>query len=204
MHTYSEASCITLNLSDGIHGYPCTEHFLICQKSVAQWYRCPEGTYYDNVNIKCKHPAINFCKSKSICATLADGNYGRQCGLGYLTCRDSINDFVACSSHTVFNTATGKCENVSEVPDCKKDTANAPTFIYFPRTDAVCSKFHDGIYAFPCDPDFIICISHEQIQFTCPANTVFNADTEWCEDVANVPSCQKKSPEKFTFALPLY
>lgn len=176
------------------------DKFLECRDGVGEEQTCPDGLL---VNVKaaafrypCDYPVDTDCGSRTQPpASPANGNClrrwgmfkaGQSCG-EYVNCVDGREYQFKCPEGLAWHPDLWRCDWPDLVPTC-----NAEEYLGFkcPAVDPS-SLYGDPRYPHPSDcARFFVCIGGVSPRLhVCGPKTVFNPETNGCDDAANVSKC---------------
>jgi len=175
------------------------DRFHMCDEegNLAAEFLCQDGLVYEPISKQCGLPfkidCIGTGRTK-LQEPQPTGNCKRLNGKWpvpdtcnqYIDCTSGVERLVTCQNHLVFDDATGDCEH----PDAANRLGCEAELLY----DFTCPEgVAGGRFAAKSDcRAFFTCAIYTNYHPRlggCPVNTVFNPESQSCDDPENVPSC---------------
>ncbi|CAI4227385.1 unnamed protein product [Auanema sp. JU1783] len=136
------------------------------------------------------------------CTNLADGPTALElCSADYVECWQGVGTSQKCPGDLIFNTYTGQCDYLDNVPGCgsKKLPAESPIEITTTTTqrpveeiDEFCKTLTNGFHGDGCKSIFYHCSSGETHKMQCPSDLFYDNEEKLCDHKENVVACGAK------------
>merc|ERR1711931_404061 len=176
------------------------DRFHMCDEDgkLAAEFLCQDGLVYEPISKQCGLPFKIDCLGSGRTKLQEPQGTGKCLRLNgkwpvpetcdqYIDCTSGVERLVTCQNHLVFDDKTGDCEHpdAAHRPGCTAEELygfNCPNSVGQGRyaAESDCRAF------FTCG---IFTNYHPRLS-GCPVNSVFNPETQACDDPENVPGCE--------------